>query len=169
MQNFFLSIAAFVIAVSMSLASGAFLAHEAAAGAVENDMHHHMQGEAAFGEPGNPKKVTRTVTITATEIAFDIKKLTVKKGETVRFVLVNKGEQPHELTIAGEAEQIAHRKMMQQMAGMSMDHSDANNVSAEPGETKELVWTFTKAGTIEFACNYPGHAEVGMVGEIEVK
>lgn len=154
MRNFFLSIAAFVIAVSMSLANSPVLAHEAA------------------GEPGDPKKATRTVTITATEIAFDIKKLTVKKGETVRFVLVNKGEQPHELTIADEAEQIAHRKMMQQMDGMdmaSMGHNDANNVSAEPGETKELVWTFTKAGTVEFACNYPGHAEVGMVGEIEVK
>ncbi len=149
MQTFLLSfVAALVMAVSMGPAS----AHDAAA-----------------GEPGDPKKATRTVTITATEIAFDVKNLTVKKGETVRFVLVNRGEQPHELTIADEAEQIAHRKMMQEMAGMDMDHSDANNVSAEPGETKELVWTFTKAGTIEFACNYPGHAEVGMLGEIEVK
>lgn len=155
MQNFLLSfVAALVMAVSISLTSGSALAHDAA------------------GEPGDPKKAMRTVTITATEIAFDVKNLTVKKGETVRFVLVNKGEQPHELTIADEAEQIAHRKMMQEMAGMdmaSMGHSDANNVSAEPGETKELVWTFTKAGTVEFACNYPGHAEVGMVGEIEVK
>lgn len=152
MQNFLLSfVAALVMAVSISLTSGSALAHDAA------------------GEPGDPKKAMRTVTITATEIAFDVKNLTVKKGETVRFVLINNGEQPHELTIADEAEQIAHRKMMQEMAGMSMDHNDANNVSAEPGETKELVWTFTKAGTIEFACNYPGHAEVGMVGEIEVK
>lgn len=155
MQTFLLSfVAALVMAVSMSLAGGSALAHD------------------AVGEPGDPKKVTRTVTITATEIAFDVEKLTVKKGETVRFVLVNKGEQPHELTIADEAEQKEHREMMRQMAGMdmaSMGHSDANNVSADPGETKELVWKFTKAGTVEFACNYPGHAEVGMVGEIEVK
>ena len=59
-----------------------------------------------------------------------------------------------------------------EMAGMdmaNMGHNEANTVSAEPGETKELVWTFTHAGTFDFACNYPGHAEVGMEGKIVVK
>ena len=92
-----------------------------------------------------------------------------KKGETVKLILTNKGTQDHEITIASAAEQQEHRQMMQEMAGMKMTHNDGNSVSVAPGETKELVWDFTKSGSFEFACNYPGHAEIGMEGKIAVK
>lgn len=128
-----------------------------------NGKHH---GPSAWGEPGDAKKADRTVTIVATEIAFSVKELTFKKGETVRFVFTNKGEQPHEFMIADHAEEVEHRQMMQQMTDMT---DEPNAVSVEPGETKALVWTFTKAGTFEFACNYPGHAEAGMDGKITVE
>lgn len=85
-----------------------------------DDGHNHA---AAYGEPGDAKKADRTVTIEATEIAFNVKELTFRKGETVRFVFVNKGEQPHEFMIADAAELADHRQMMQQMAGMSMELS----------------------------------------------
>lgn len=154
------------LAISIGFAGNAF------ASEMMNGEPHGHEGETAFGKPGDPKKATRTITVMATEIAFDAKEFAFKKGETVRFVFVNKGEQPHEFMIADEAEQTEHRQMMQDMAGMdmaSMGHNDPNTVSTEPGETKELVWTFTKAGTFEFACNYPGHAEVGMMGKIGVR
>jgi uncharacterized cupredoxin-like copper-binding protein len=96
----------------------------------------------------------------------------VKAGETVRFVLVNKGEQPHELVIGSADEMAEHRQMMRDMAGMDMTqmhHNEGNSISTEPGETKELIWHFGKAGTYEFACNYPGHAELGMEGRLIVK
>ena len=115
---------------------------------------------------------SRTIEVTMHHSRFEPSRFVVRRGETVRFVLVNKGEQPHELTIADAAEQAEHRKMMRAMAGMdmaSMGHNDPNTVSADPGETKALVWPFTGAGTFEFACNYPGHAEVGMTGKITVK
>lgn len=139
-------------------------------------MAHHKMEATTFGEPGDPRKVSRTVTIEATEIAFNVHELKFKKGETVRFIFTNKGEQPHEFVIADTAEQARHRKMMTEMAGMTMHgmgmggmhHNDANVISTEPGETRELVWTFTKTGSAEFSCNYPGHAEVGMQGKIEV-
>jgi uncharacterized cupredoxin-like copper-binding protein len=134
--------------------------------------HHHRaeaRGEAGFGKPGDPKKVDRTITLEATEIAFDVKKIVVKKGETIRFILVNKGDQPHEFTIADADEQAEHRRMMGSMDMGAMDHDDGNSISAEPGETKELVWTFTTAGKFEFACNYPGHAESGMEGPLTVQ
>ena len=135
-----------------------------------------MAGEghdmAAYGEPGNPSEVTRTVTITATEIVYDVRELQFKVGETVKFVLVNKGEQDHELVVADAAEQKEHREMMLMMAqnpGMVMEHDDKNMVTAKPGETRSFVWKFTKAGTFQFACNLPGHAEVGMLGKIDVQ
>jgi uncharacterized cupredoxin-like copper-binding protein len=30
----------------------------------------------------------------------------------------------------------------------------------------ELIWRFTRAMTLEFACNVPGHYEAGMVGQV---
>lgn len=134
-------------------------------------MGHHATEATIFGKPGDPRKVSRTITIDATEIAFNVEELKFKKGETVRFIFTNKGDQPHEFMIADAAEQAEHRKMMVEMAGMDMSkmhHNNGNSVSTEPGETKELVWTFTKTGTAEFSCNYPGHAEVGMQGKITV-
>jgi len=141
-------------------------------------------GGTAYGRPGDPAKITRTVTIVATEIAYDKAALSFKTGETVKFILANKGEQDHELTIGDAAMQAEHSKMMEQMAAMpGMDHGamgrgdmamgghemHGNSVDTAPGETKELVWQFTKPGTFEFVCNYPGHAEVGMTGTITVQ
>lgn len=147
----------------------ALVAVSAGAAFAHGDEHH----AANWGQPGDPKKVTRTVTIEATEIKYNTDKLTFKVGETVKFVFVNKGQQNHEFMIADAAEQQEHRQMMQDMAGMSVDQmhheKEANMVDTKPGETKELVWTFTTAGTFEFACNYPGHAEVGMAGTIVVQ
>lgn len=138
-----------------------------------NNMQHDMMGQpGTYDEPSNPKKVDRTITVTATEIAFDMKDMEIKKGETIRFVLINKGEQPHELSIGDAAEQAEHRQMMIDMAGMSMTemhHGEGNSVSTEPGETKDLIWKFTKTGAFEFACNYPGHADLGMQGTITVR
>lgn len=159
------SLSAFLLASAL-FATAPAIANEGA-------EHHHSKAEAAaFGHPGEVKKVDRTIKIIATEIAFDVKDITVKAGETVRFVLINKGEQPHELSIGSADEMAEHRQMMVDMAGMDMSemhHNEDNSVSTEPGETKELIWQFGKAGTYEFACNYPGHSEIGMAGSLVVK
>ena len=31
-----------------------------------------------------------------------------------------------------------------------------------------MVWQFTQAGTVDFACTVPGHLEAGMVGKVNV-
>lgn len=142
----------------------------AMANAASHDMHKAQ--EATSGKPGNAKDVDRTITIEASEIAFNVKDITVKAGETIRFVLINKGNQPHELAIGSSDEMAKHRQMMIDMAGMDMgdmQHEDKNMISTEPGETKELIWQFAKAGTFEFACNYPGHSELGMMGPLTVE
>ncbi|MEQ1866257.1 MAG: plastocyanin/azurin family copper-binding protein [Micropepsaceae bacterium] len=138
----------------------------------------HVGSEAApYGQQGDVRKATKTVKIEASEIKFNVTELKFRVGETVKFVLINKGQQDHELTIGDAAMQQEHRKMMLDMASMpNMDmtkmsghgHSADSMVTAKPGETKELVWQFTKAGMFEFACNLPGHAEVGMTGKIVV-
>lgn len=129
--------------------------------------------ETSWGTPGDRAKVIQTVTIVATEIKFNVTHLTFKKGDTVKFVLINKGEQAHEFMIADAVEQSEHRKMMAAMPEAAMrtgSHDDEGNVvDARPGETKELVWRFTRTGKFQFACNYIGHAEVGMIGTIDIR
>ena len=151
-------------------------------------------GHAEFGQPAPAASATRTVEINMTDIAFASTSLDVKAGETVRFVLVNKGQLLHEFNLGDAAMHAAHQKEMLQMqqSGMltptgmgrgGMDHSsmghgsmdmpgmkhdDPNSVLVEPGKTAELTWTFARADNLEFACNVPGHYQAGMVGKVNV-
>ena len=50
--------------------------------------------------------------------------------------------------------------------GAAMRHDDPNAVLVNPGQTEEMIFKFTKAAELEFACNVPGHYESGMVGNV---
>ncbi len=135
---------------------------------------HHA--ETPYGKSGTAGKIDRTIVLEAKDYAFDRPDIRVKRGETIKFVVKNSGQEDHELTLGDSAMQNEHRKMMAEMPGM--DHSQmaghghvmhGNSVSVKPGETKTLVWHFTKAGQFEFACNFPGHAELGMTGKLVVE
>jgi uncharacterized cupredoxin-like copper-binding protein len=123
-------------------------------------------GHEGSGHPGHAAEAARTVRLEARDTAFDLGVIEVRRGETVRFVVTNKGEVPHEFAIASPEEQAAHRAMMREMPEMA--HDEANVVTLQPGETKELVWRFDGAGALEFSCNLPGHAEQGMTGVFRV-
>ena len=151
-------------------------------------------GHYDFGQPAPAASATRTVEIDMTDMAFSPRSLEVKAGETVRFVLVNKGQLLHEFNLGDAAMHAAHQKEMLEMqqsgmltpTGMShggmdhaamghgsqpmpgMKHDDPNSVLVEPGKTAELTWTFSKADNLEFACNVPGHYQAGMVGKVKV-
>jgi len=93
--------------------------------------------------------------------------MVIKKGDIIKFVVMNKGKIPHEFGIGSIEEQTAHRKMMQSMPGMK--HEDGATVSVEPGKSKDLIWHFMgDATTVQFACNVPGHFEAGMHSEVKL-
>jgi uncharacterized cupredoxin-like copper-binding protein len=143
-----------------------------------------------FGQPAPAAKATRSVEVVMGDMSFTPKAIDIKAGETVRFVLVNKGQLLHEFNLGDAAMHAKHQqemlKMQQSgmltptgmkemdhsaMAGMdhgTMKHDDPNSVLVEPGKTSELTWTFTKATNLEFACNIPGHYQAGMVGKLTV-
>jgi uncharacterized cupredoxin-like copper-binding protein len=97
---------------------------------------------------------------------FNHAHFTVKRGETVRIVLRNVGQLPHELVLGDERSLREHAELMRRFP--EMEHADPNQASAAPGKTAELVWQFTKPGTVHFACLHPGHYEAGMKGSITV-
>jgi uncharacterized cupredoxin-like copper-binding protein len=119
-------------------------------------------GTSTDGVPGNPSEVSRTVRIEARDTAFNVKQIQVRQGETIKFLVANKGELRHEFSIASHSEHAEHRAMMQQMPDMI--HNDPNVITIEPGQTRELIWKFGKDTNVEFACDLPGHAEQGMAG-----
>ncbi len=134
---------------------------------------HGDMRESAWGHAGKAKDVARTVSIQADEYQFSPQELTVKAGETIKFVIKNNGTLKHEFTVGDADEQMAHRQSMAGMSDMKhggdMHDMPANAVHVGPGETRELTWTFTRAGKLQFACNYPGHADLGMEGDITVQ
>jgi uncharacterized cupredoxin-like copper-binding protein len=129
----------------------------------------HDKNSFTFGQPGDAKKVSRTVRIKALDIMrYDKRKLSVRVGETVRFIVTNVGNIRHEFVIGDVAEQQEHAKEMQSMSGMAM-HDEANGISLAPGETKSIVWQFAGPGTVELACHESGHYEAGMISRITVE
>ncbi len=49
-----------------------------------------------------------------------------------------------------------------------MEHNEPNQLGVQPGQSGEIVWQFTQAGTVDFACLQPGHFEAGMKGAVAV-
>ena len=50
-----------------------------------------------------------------------------------------------------------------------IEHDDPNGVRLAPKKSAEILWKFTKAGTLEYACLIPDHRDYGMTGRIIVK
>lgn len=92
--------------------------------------------------------------------------VTVKKGETIRFVIKNSGQVPHEFSLGTEQELKEHYEEMKKFPGM--EHEEANKISLKPGQQGEVIWRFTKAGVVHFACLHVGHYEAGMKGQVKV-
>jgi uncharacterized cupredoxin-like copper-binding protein len=111
------------------------------------ESHHahdgaHGHSDSAAGRPGNPRKISRTIKINALDIKYDKPEIQVMTGETIKFVVTNTGKLRHEFIIGDTEEQRQHAEMMKQMPDMV--HEDANTLTLEPGETKSLVWQFTR-------------------------
>lgn len=148
---------------AVALASAATLA---LAGGNAADGHSHQHGDA-IGVPGKPAKVNRTVQVDMTDaMRFNPSSVAVKQGETIRFVVKNSGQLKHEFVLGTEKELKEHYEVMKKFP--EMEHADPNMVTVAPGKTGEVIWQFTKSGTVDFACLQPGHYDAGMKGAVKV-
>ncbi len=141
-----------------------------------------------FGQAVKATPATRTITITLKDNVYEPETAAVNPGETIRFVVVNKGDFLHEFALGQPNDHAKHQEMMKTMmdhgmitptsvnrGAMKMDmgpggHAhgpESASVLVEPGQRAELTWKFTKPMTLEFACTIPGHYESGMVGTID--
>ena len=175
--------------VRQFIAAGMVLLFSAGAQAAGNHGGGHGHA-ASIGEQGKASEVTRVIEIVMSDNWFEPEQISVASGETVRFILKNKGEFVHEFNIGTaamhakhqtemavmfdhgvlEVDKINYDKMKMDMGGgKTMDHDDPNSVLLEPEKSAEIVWKFGSSARLEFACNIPGHYDAGMMGDIRVR
>ncbi len=140
-----------------------------------------------IGEKGKLSEVKRTIEIKMYDNYFEPNEIIIKKGETIKFIVINYGELVHEFNIATKEMHIKHqlemmkmvenkilladkidKKKMKEMSKKdhSMAHSHSNSVLLEPNQSAELIWKFSTDTNLEAACNVPGHYQVGMIAKI---
>lgn len=120
-----------------------------------------------FGIAGDPAKVTRTVHLSMSDkMRFTPGRLAVKQGDTVKFVITNKGRMLHEMVLGTRKDLQQHADMMKRFP--DMEHDEPYMAHVKPGKTEEMVWTFNQPGEFDYACLIPGHFQAGMIGKIVV-
>ena len=93
--------------------------------------------------------------------------MTVPRGVPVTFVVTNSGAIDHEFYLGDEQMQAEHAQEMADMGGM-MAHDEENGIAVDPGETKELTYTFATAGEWLAGCHVNGHYDAGMLATITI-
>ena len=142
---------------------GAFLGITAMA----TGSHSGGHGVAAIGTPGVAANVTRTVVVDMKDdMRFHSSLFNVKQGETIRFVAKNLGKVKHEMVLGTAKDLKEHYEVMKK--NPEMEHDDPNMITVAPGKSGEIIWQFTSAGKVDFACLQPGHFDAGMKGFVNV-
>ncbi len=129
----------------------------------DEDGHH----ESEIGVPGDANSVDRNIAVSMDDtMRFFPAQFDVVAGETIQFDITNNGKVPHEFVLGSESEIMEHHALMKKFPGM--EHEEPNSVSLESGKEGTVIWTFTKAGTVDIACLKAGHFEAGMKGFVSV-
>ncbi len=113
-----LRVAALAAMLTLPLATGAWAAGAHGGG--------HRQAPK-IGAPGKSADVARTVTVIMTDNRFEPAVISVKKGQTVRFIIKNQGEFVHEFNIGTALMHIAHRQEMMTMVASGVLEPDRIN------------------------------------------
>lgn len=102
------------------------------------------------------------------DIAYSLSAITVKRGERVRFVFVNKGQLQHDAFVGTKKEQADHENQMRKssgdggMSGMHHGGSSDASVTVLPGKSDSIELAFTDKGEQIIGCHEPGHYAGGM-------
>jgi uncharacterized cupredoxin-like copper-binding protein len=111
------------------------------------------------GEAGAGSDVDRIVEIeTTNDLRFDPSEIEAEVGETIEFRVTNVASSEHEFVLGPQHEHTA-----------DMQHTEASATGAlEPGDSASVIWYFTEAGEVEFACYISNHNQSGMTGTISI-
>jgi uncharacterized cupredoxin-like copper-binding protein len=127
-----------------------------------------MPEQKAFGIAGDPRHISRTIAMNMTDdMRFFPATIEVKRGETVRFAIRNRGKLMHEMVIGTIDELKEHASLMKKFP--EMEHDEPYMAHVQPGKSEDIVWNFNRAGEFNYGCLIAGHFEAGMVGKVIVR
>ena len=153
----------FIAACALVASAGASFAHG-------NSTHASgpvIKEQKPWGIAAEAREARRTITIEMTDdMRFSPSHFSVKKGETLRLRVVNKGLLMHEMVLGTRASLDEHAQMMLKYPGM--EHAEPYMAHVATGQTEDMVWSFNRAGEFDFACLIPGHYQAGMTGRLTV-
>lgn len=109
-------------------------------------MGDHMGWTTSSGDADPPVAGARDVEVVATDLVFTPDVIEIGADEPVNITLSNDGAVFHDLSIPE--------------LGFMLD--------ADPGQQVLGSLTVDEAGTYEFVCSVPGHAQAGMRGTLQV-
>lgn len=127
---------------------------------------------AAACSTGAPASTAQPMTLTRFEVTLtdplrmEPAAMTVPIGVPVTFVVTNLGAIDHEFYLGDETAQSGHEQEMQSMGGMM--HDEPAGIALDPGQTKELTFTFVELGATLAGCHVTGHYAAGMKAAITV-
>ena len=149
----------------LALAAGAAMAHgDAAHPGARSTVRLEQK---AWGIAGEARAVRRTIEVgMGDDMRFTPARLAVRQGETVRFVIRNRGKTMHEFVLGTKRELEEHAALM--MKFPDMEHDEPYMAHVAPGKSAQIVWHFNRPGDFDFACLIAGHYQAGMVGRIKV-
>lgn len=153
----------FIAACAFAASAGASFAHG-------NSTHASgpvIKEQKPWGIAAEAREARRTITIQMTDdMRFSPSHFSVKKGETLRLRVVNKGVLMHEMVLGTRTSLDEHAQMM--LKYPSMEHAEPYMAHVAAGQTEDMVWSFNRAGDFDFACLIAGHYQAGMTGRITV-
>ena len=89
-----------------------------------------------WGIAGDARAARRTIEISMSDaMRFTPSSIRVREGETVRFVVVNRGKVLHEMVIGTRKVLDAHAALMRRFP--TMEHDEPHSVHVQPGRRRE--------------------------------
>jgi azurin len=124
----------------------------------------------------------KKVEIKATDMMkYDVTSIDATPGEKITVTLTNTGTLP-KVAMAHNFVLLKAGTDVTAFASAAMIHADNGYIAPEladkvivaskmlgPGETDTVTFTAPAAGTYDYICTFPGHAQAGMRGTLNVK
>lgn len=138
--------------------------------AMEADAGHGAEAEEGGSgftimPAGMAAMASRTVELSMAEWGFSNSGLTVKTGETIRFVVRNSGNIPHEFMFMRGAAMAAVSYRQERADWNLLEHEALyERAIVLPGDSFEVVLRIDEPGTWMYMCMFPYHMQFGMMG-----
>jgi uncharacterized cupredoxin-like copper-binding protein len=110
-------------------------------------------------------RVDREITLSMKEWGFESGNLTVKAGETIRLIVRNTGNIPHEfMFMPAEGMQAVNYRIERADWNLLEHKALFEREIVLPGDSFEVAMTIEQPGTWMYMCMFPYHMKFGMMG-----